>query len=124
MDELNRLRKDIELYELDLEKSKQAIEEARQALLKKIVDITESEMKNLKVLAGTYSSLTPVAAVSVFKEMDDQVAVKILSQMKPEVVAAIFEEMSKTPEVSGGKDGKTLSKKVAEWSDKMRALQQ
>lgn len=122
MDELKRLRKDIEAYEVEIAKKRDEFEDYKKSFMSKVIDIQENEMKNLKTLAGTYASLTPVAAVSVFKEMDDQAAVKILSQMKPETVAAIFEEMSKTPEAVGSKDGKTLARKVAEWSDKMRAL--
>ncbi len=123
-DELKRLRQDIESYKAELETARQSVEKAKEALSSQLVEVQQNEVKNLKSLSGAYTNLTPGAAVLVFKEMDDNLAVKILSQMKPETVAAIFEEMSRTPDVSHGKDGKTLAKRVADLSEKLRLLQQ
>ena len=49
--------------------------------------------------------------------MDDVMVVKILSMMKPDVVAPIFEEMSRTI----GADG-TLARRAALLSDRLRLI--
>lgn len=101
----------------ELEKLRKELEAMRGEISQKIVEISTDETKNLRSLAQTYSALTPKALVSVFKEMDDTTTVKILSLMKTEVVAPVFEEMSK----SAGADT-SLAKRVAALSEKLRLL--
>lgn len=122
-EELKRLRSDIENYRHQLEATRTEIAAARQSLLDQIVEVRESELKNLKMLAAAYSNLTPQAVITIFKEMTDNLAVKILSQMKPELVASIFEEMSKS-DASNAKDSKTMIKRVADLSDRLRLVNQ
>lgn len=129
-DELERMKKDMDAYEVRFDQAQKKIEDEKKALEQKkkemslqYIEVEQSEQKNLKALATAYTSLTPAAAVGVFKEMEDILAVKILSQMKPDVIAAIFEEMSQTPDNSNPKEvGKTMAKRVAALSDKLRLL--
>lgn len=94
------------------------IEGLRTEIAEKVTAIRDDEAKNLRVLAQTYTNLTPRAAVSIFREMDDVTAVKILSLMKPDVVGPIFEEMSKIT----GSDGVLLSRRAAVLSEKLRLM--
>ena len=107
----------IEAERQELEKVKASIKAMRDEISKEIPEILDVETKNLKSLAQTYSNLPPTAAVLIFREMNENNVVKILSLMKSDKVAAILQEMSKTPD----KDG-TLSKLAAHISDKLRLL--
>jgi len=93
------------------------IEGLRNEISEKVIAIREDEAKNLRALAQTYTNLTPRAAVSIIRELDDITAVKILSLMKPDVVGPIFEEMSKTT----GADG-PLARRAAILSEKLRLM--
>ena len=103
--------------EQELAKVRTELEAIRSDLSSKIVELTVEETRNLKALAQTYSNLTPRAAVAIFRELDDVMAVKILSLMKPDIVGPIFEEMSRTP----GDDG-TLAARAAELSNRLRLI--
>ncbi|HOO92532.1 MAG TPA: hypothetical protein PKX94_03620, partial [Opitutales bacterium] len=46
-------------------------------------------------LAQSYSEMDPASTVRIFTHMENALVVKILSLMKPEIVAAVFGEMSK-----------------------------
>ena len=89
----------------------------RAEINRKVIEITADEMKNLKTLAQTYSSLSPKGAVAILREMDDTTAVKILSLMKSDVVGPIFEEMARTQ----GPDG-PLARRAAILSEKPRLM--
>jgi len=100
----------------ELDKVRAEIEGLRREIATKVVEIRADESKNLRTLAQTYTSLTPRAAVAIFKEMDDATVVKILSLMKSESVAPIFEEMSRA-----GADP-ALAKRAAALSEKLRVV--
>jgi flagellar motility protein MotE (MotC chaperone) len=104
----------------ELDRIRLDIENMRKQIDQKVVSIRVDEVKNLKTLAATYATLSPKAAVAIFREMDDATVVKILSLMKIDVVGPIFEEMARTP--SGALDGSTLSKRAATISDKIRLM--
>lgn len=93
------------------------IERLRKEIGDRLVAVNTDESKNLRTLAQTYTNLTPKAAVAILREMDDVSVVKILSLMKPDVVAHLFEEMSHT----SGPDG-TLARRAALLSDKLRLI--
>jgi flagellar motility protein MotE (MotC chaperone) len=101
----------------ELAKIRAEIEAMRAEIGRKVIEITADESKNLKALAQTYATLTPAAAVSILREMDDTTVVKILSLMKADVVGPIFEQMANTP----GPDG-TLAKRAAALSEKLRLM--
>lgn len=101
----------------ELAKVRTEIEGMRAEIDRKVIEVLAGEMKNLKSLAQTYSGLSPKAAVAILREMDDTTVVKILSLMKADVVAPIFEEMAKTQ----GPDG-PMAKRAALLSEKLRLM--
>jgi flagellar motility protein MotE (MotC chaperone) len=101
----------------ELTKLRASIEQMRKELGDRVLEIKGDETKNLRALSQTYSNLTPKAAVAIIKELDDTTVVKLLSMMKPDVVAPIFEEMSAT----AGADG-PLAKRAATLSEKLRLM--
>ena len=58
-------------------------------------------------------------AVAIFREMDENMAVKILSMMKPENVAPILGEMTKAPARPGEE---SMARRAARISDKLRLI--
>jgi flagellar motility protein MotE (MotC chaperone) len=102
---------------LELNKVRNEIEGLRVEIATKVIEINTDEAKNIRTLALTYTNLTPAAAVAIIKEMDDVMVVKILSMMKPDVVAPIFEQMSRTTAPEG-----TLARRAAMLSDRLRLM--
>jgi flagellar motility protein MotE (MotC chaperone) len=107
----------IEAERQELEKVKTSIRAMRDEIAKEIPQLQEAELKNLKSLAQTYSAMKPPAAVTIFRETDDMTVVKILSLMKPESVAPILEEMSRTQD-----NDQTMAPRAARISDKLRLV--
>jgi flagellar motility protein MotE (MotC chaperone) len=101
----------------ELAKARAAIEQMRRELGERVLEIKADESRNLRTLSQTYGNLTPKAAVAIIRELDDTTVVKILSLMKPDVVAPIFEELSATT----GTDG-LLAKRAATLSEKLRLM--
>jgi flagellar motility protein MotE (MotC chaperone) len=108
----------VEAEKQELEKVRADIEAMRDQMSQAIPRIEESEAKNIKGLAKTYSSIKPTAAVAIFKELDDNSIVKILSFMKAETAGAILAEMSKEQDKE-----ETMAKRAARISDKLRLLE-
>ncbi|HZZ18231.1 MAG TPA: hypothetical protein VFE25_02620, partial [Opitutaceae bacterium] len=75
--------------EKEMDRVRADIDTLRKSIGDKVTEVTADEAKNLKVLSQTYATLSPKAAVAILKEMDDTTVVKILSQMKPDVVGPI-----------------------------------
>jgi flagellar motility protein MotE (MotC chaperone) len=101
----------------ELAKQRQQLEAMRDDITGRVVSIQADEMKNLKSLVATYSSLTPKATLTIFKEMDDTMVVKLLSLMKTDTVSPLFEEMSKQAATDPA-----MGKRVATLSEKLRLL--
>jgi flagellar motility protein MotE (MotC chaperone) len=101
----------------ELEKVRAQIDSLRRELATKVVEIQTDESKNLRTLSQTYTSLSPAAAVTIFREMDDVTVVKILSLMKSESVAPIFEEMSRASSSDA-----SLARRAAALSEKLRLV--
>ena len=104
----------------EVEQVRDEIKALRDALDQRIIQIEESELKNLKALSITYSTMKPAAAVTILREMDETMAAKILALMKPDRISAILEEMSKTREKSGEE---AMARRAVRLSDKLRLLQ-
>jgi len=109
VEELNERRKAIEIKELslrnleariatekeELKSLKEEIERRHELLSQQIITVRANEAANLRVLAQSYSEMDPASTVRIFTHMENALVVKILSLMKPEIVAAVFGEMSK-----------------------------
>jgi flagellar motility protein MotE (MotC chaperone) len=115
-DELDKLAAHIEADRQELEKTRSDVAAMRDEIAAKIPEVQDSEKKNLKALAQTYATINPQAAVAIFRQMDEMTCAKLLSQMKPDKVAAILQEMSQED-----KDD-TLNKRAARISDKLRLM--
>jgi flagellar motility protein MotE (MotC chaperone) len=102
----------------ELEKVRAQIESLRLEVATKVVEIQTNELKNLRTLAQTYTSLTPRAAVAIFREMDDGTVVKILALMKSESVAPILEEMARASTTDP-----SFARRAAALSEKLRLMQ-
>jgi hypothetical protein len=116
--ELDKLAAHIEAEKQELEKTRADIVAMRDSINDEIPQIQDSEKKNLKTLAATYSGINPQAVVAIFRQMDEGTCVKLLSQMKNDKVAAILQEMS-----IEDKDD-SMTKRAARISDKLRLLPQ
>ena len=116
-EQLDRREAQLVAERQELNKVRTELEGVRQEIASKIIEINADESKNIRSLSQTYTSLTPKAAVAIIREMDDTTVVKILSVMKADVVAPIFEEMSRT----AGPDG-SLAKRAAMLSDRLRLV--
>ena len=116
---LNEYSVRLQAERAEIEKLKRDLEGMRSALADTFFEIQSTEEKNLKVLAATYTGLSPSAALAIFREMDDETVVKILAFMKPEPVGRILEEMTQTTE---GED--TLAGRAAVISNKLRLKRQ
>jgi Mg/Co/Ni transporter MgtE len=75
-------------------------------------------MKNMKSLVATYSSLSPKAALTIFRQMDDTMVVKLFALMPNDVRAPLFEEMSKQ-----GIADPTIARRAALITEKLRLYQ-
>jgi flagellar motility protein MotE (MotC chaperone) len=116
-DALDQREARIASEEKELDRVRANIETLRKQIADKVTEVSADEVKNVRTLAQTYTSLSPKAVVAIFKEMDDVTCVKILSQMKPDVVGPIFEEMSK------GTDGDVpLARRAASLSERLRLM--
>jgi flagellar motility protein MotE (MotC chaperone) len=107
----------IEAEEKEMDRVRSDIDALRKQIGDKVTEVSAEEAKNIRSLAQTYATMQPHAAVAILREMDDTTVVKILSQMKPDVVGPIFEEMSKTT------DGDVpLARRAAILSERLRLM--
>lgn len=90
--ELARTRGDIDLMRQQVETY---LAEAKGLHGKARAEDAASELKNLKTLVQTYSTMSPKSTVAILQQMEDPSVIKILALMKVDVVAGIFEEMGK-----------------------------
>ena len=116
-EQLDQREARMQLEVQELEKTRRQIESMRTAIDQRLAEVTAGEAANLKKLAQSYSVLTPKAAVTIFREMDDTMVVKLLALMKPEVVGAIFEEISKQSAADPA-----LAKRAAQLSGRLRLI--
>ena len=103
----------------ELEKVRADIKAMRAEIDDKVVEIQEQELKNLKTLAQTYSAMNPSAVVAIFRELEENMAVKVLSFMKADRVGPILGEMSKGIDTASGE---SMAKRAARITDKLRLL--
>ena len=101
----------------EMEKTRKQIEELRATIDERLIEVTEGEAANVKKLAQTYATLSPRAAVAIFREMDDTTLVKLFSVMKPESVGPILEEMGKQ-----SASDPTVARRAALLSERLRMI--
>ena len=113
------LKSQLEAEKAELAKLRVELVQMRQEIDERVIEIQEGEIKNLKTLSQTYAAMTPVAAVAIFREMDENMVVKILSCMKVDRTGPILGEMSKGQDKPGEE---SMTKRAARISDKLRLI--
>jgi len=116
-EELNARDLRLATEQAEMQKQRKELETLRADITSKMTEIQTDELKNLKSLAATYSTLTPKACLAIFREMQDTSVVKLLSIMKPEVVGPLFEEMGRQADTDPA-----LAKRAAILSEKLRLI--
>lgn len=117
---LDTLRAQLVSERAELEHVRDEIKTLRDELDQRVVKIQETDLKNIKTLATQYSAMKPVTAVSIFREMDEDMVVRILGTMKPDRITAIIEEMAKAKEKPGEEPA---PRRIVRLMDKLRLLQ-
>lgn len=117
---LETLRARLASERAEVEQVRDEIKGLRDALDQRVLQVEESELKNLKTLSTTYSTMKPAAAVAIFREMDENMAVKILALMKPDKIGPILEEMSRERDKPGEEP---MARRAVRISDKLRLIQ-
>lgn len=110
--ELNELAARLNAERQELMQTTQRVQVMQSQFDQSVTRIQEEETVNLKKMAKTYASMSPDAAVRIFKELDDMVVVKIFRFMKETETAPIMEAMSKL--------GKEDAKRAATLAEKLR----
>ena len=113
--ELKNLEAHLMAEREELTALKKEIERRHKALSDEIMIVRRNEINNLRNLATSYSNISPAAAVAIFEEMEDALVIKILSLMKPDVVAEIFEELARN-----SADNPAKVRKAAQLSEELR----
>jgi hypothetical protein len=113
------LKSQLDSEKAELGKLRSELEQMRTEIDERVLEIQESEVKNLKTLAQTYSAMPPAQAVAIFREMDENMVVKILASMKVDRTGPILGEMSKGQD-KPGED--SMAKRAARISDKLRLI--
>lgn len=104
----------------EIERVKQEVARMRQELESRVIEVAENERDNLKKLVTTYTAMPPTNAVLIFRELDEDTVVKILSAMKSERVALILGEMARL--VDKDRADEPPSRRAARISDKLRLM--
>ena len=89
----------------------QAVWRLREDIDRKILRIQEDEMANVRRLAKTYGGMEAASVAKILRELDEKLAVKILSQMKDDQNAAILEALAKA-DTEGARVAASLSDRL------------
>lgn len=119
--ELAAIQAQVSSEKQELERVKQELIRLREDLDKRVVEIQDFEVKNLKTLSQTYSTMLPPAAAAIFRELDEDTVVKILALMKTERVALLLGELAK-PSPTDRNAEESPAKRAARISDKLRLM--
>ncbi len=83
----------LDAEQAELAQLRAELQALREEIGTRVIQIQQDEERNLKTLAQTYSNLSPRSALAILNQLDEPTTVKILALMKPEVSAALFEQM-------------------------------
>jgi flagellar motility protein MotE (MotC chaperone) len=103
----------------EVEKVKEEIMRLRKDFEARIVEVAQHETENLKNLAQTYTAMLPAGAAVILREIDEDAAVKILSQMKPKSAALVLGEMARIVDKNSDEPP---ARRAARISDKLRLM--
>jgi flagellar motility protein MotE (MotC chaperone) len=123
--DLSAWQKQLETEKAELVHVREQIEAIRDEINKTVVTLMDAEKPNLKSLSRSYATMKPPQAVAIFRKMNDDIIVKILSLMKPETVAKILSEMaSEANAAQSPTDETTGSARAARITELLRLLKQ
>ncbi len=91
--ELESRERELKLYEKRLEEQMNALMQLSQEVEEKLNRISAIQDERVKLLVKAYSEMTPSKAAQQLINMDREMAVKILSQLKSNQVASILSAM-------------------------------
>jgi flagellar protein FlbB len=110
--ELKELEARLAAERAELNQVTQRVAQIQQEFDQSVVRIKEEETPNLKKLAKLYTTMTPEGASAIFRELDDEVVVKLLAFMKEDVSAPLLEAMAR--------QGEEQAKRAASLAEAMR----
>jgi flagellar motility protein MotE (MotC chaperone) len=110
-EKLEALAKRIEAERAELAAVTQSVARIREDIDRRIIRIQEDEAANVKRLAKSYAGMEPASVAKILGELDEKLAVKILSQMKDDQNGAILDALAKT-DAQGAKLAASLSDKI------------
>jgi len=110
--DLKELETRLQAERAELTTITQRVQQLQMEFDQNVIRVKEEETPNLKKLARMYSNMSPEAVSVIFKELDDQVVVKILSFMKEAESAPLIENMAK--------EGDAQAKRAALLSESLR----
>jgi len=91
----------LEAERQQLQKMQEAVKAEQRALDEILFGIEDHERDNLRFLATTYAAMDPKSVVPIWEQMSDEQVMKIILQMKPDVVASIFAAMIERDDEAG-----------------------
>lgn len=119
--ELETLEKRLQSEKAELFRVREQIDSIRDEINKSIITLLDVEKPNLKSLSRSYSAMKPAEAASILMNLSDDMVVKLLSLMKPNIVAALLTQMASPPE--GGPEAKAKgSARAGKITEKLRLL--
>lgn len=92
--ELRELETRLAAERAEINQVTQRVTQLQQEFDQHVIRIKEDETANLKKLARLYTSMSPEGASAIFRELDDQVVVKVLSFMKEDESAPLLDTMA------------------------------
>ena len=110
--ELKELETRLAAERAELNQVTQRVAQVQQEFDQSVIRIKEEETPNLKKLAKLYMTMSPEGASAIFRELDDQVVVKLLTFMKEDQSAPLLEAMAQ--------QGEEQAKRAASLAEAMR----
>lgn len=92
--ELLNLRKQVQSEMEELAELRKEIDALSESVSQEFMAIESAELDNLKRLAKVYEEMKPVPVVELFKQMELNLVVKLMSQISPASASKILAEMS------------------------------
>ncbi len=115
--DLKRFEERLQAERAELERLRADMQMVRDQLSKVIIEVKQSEQKNIKTLAGIYADMKAEDVVNVFRELEDDFIVKLLSNMPSDAIGPIFQQMSNDSEAP-----ELMRQRVAKLTEMMRMM--
>ena len=122
--DLEALSQRIQSEKAELQVIRDQITAIRNELNDSVITLLEAEKPNLKTLSRSYAAMKPAEAAPILRHMNDEMLVKLLALMKPDVVASILTQMAALKPEAGDPPNSSGSARAAKISEKLRLLKQ